>query len=127
MFAAFTDGFCLKLSVAKRIRQRVSQHGSLPACMLSLVTVPRAGLHMPVHASMVCQLMLCLLVCCTRQLWCKYRFQKDKEPQPRRPSYAPDLNGPDGADKAARFLSWYIEEGHPGLLVSTMLDDHNHT
>lgn len=35
----------------------------------------------------------------------------------RQAPYSQDLNGPDGAQLAARFLSWYILKGHDGYKV----------
>lgn len=38
---------------------------------------------------------------------------------PRKDPWDATLSGPDGPDLAARFLTWYILEGHPGLKVSS--------
>lgn len=39
-------------------------------------------------------------------------------PVPRKRPWDDTLSGTDGADLAARFMSWYILDGHAGLNVS---------
>ncbi len=41
-----------------------------------------------------------------------------QDPVPRKNPWDATLSGPDGPDLAARFLDWYILQGHPGLKVS---------
>lgn len=62
------------------------------------------------------------------QWWCEYEPEvlapnsrpskkRKQECRHRAQPYSPNLNGEDGVDKAARFLKWYIIEGHAGYKV----------
>lgn len=41
-----------------------------------------------------------------------------QQPKQRTRQYDETLSGEDGPDLAAKFLDWYILQGHPGLKVS---------
>lgn len=61
------------------------------------------------------------LLCHAVQLFCTSVMVANQPPQPRRPPYDSTLSGSDGPDCAAKFLVWYILEGHAGLNVSNQV------
>lgn len=44
-------------------------------------------------------------------------MRENEVPQPRSQPFAHDLLGANGAQKATKFLEWYVLLGHPGLKV----------
>lgn len=69
-----------------------------------------------------------MYVLCCLQWWClhepkvlsKKELKKGVKCPRRKQPFSDDLNGKDGAEKAARFLQWYVIEGHAGYEVSTL-------
>lgn len=67
------------------------------------------------------------MLCCL-QWWCQHEpkvlskkeLKKGVKCPLRKQPFSEDLNGKDGAEKAARFLRWYVIEGHAGYEVSTL-------
>lgn len=51
------------------------------------------------------------------QMFCQFEMVAGQPPVPRKKPWDKTLAGKDGPDLAAKFLSWYILEGHPGLKV----------
>lgn len=51
------------------------------------------------------------------QAFCECVMVAGQPPVPRKDPWDATLSSLDGPDLAARFLDWYILEGHPGLKV----------
>lgn len=51
------------------------------------------------------------------QAFCEFQMTAGQPPVRRKNPFDETLSGSDGPDLAARFLTWYILEGHPGLKV----------
>lgn len=56
---------------------------------------------------------------CLLQAFCEYEMAPGVAPVRRKRPWDATLSGTDGADLAARFMAWYILDGHAGLNVSS--------
>lgn len=51
------------------------------------------------------------------QAFCEFEMVAGQPPVARKNAFDDTLSSSDGPDLAARFLDWYILNGHPGLKV----------